>query len=110
GLDWVVKLESGDFLGRAALVEQRERGVPRALVGFHVEDRGIAREGAVVLAGDRQVGVVTSGTYSPTFERALGLASIEREAAQIGAAVDIEVRGRRLAARQVAIPFYRRPR
>jgi aminomethyltransferase len=110
GLDWVVKLDKGEFLGREALVRQRERGVPRRLVGFDVTGRGIARQGHPVLRDGRRVGVVTSGTWSPTFERALGMAYVESAAAEPGTELEIEVRERPVAARVAAIPFYRRPR
>ena len=113
GLDWTVKLDKGDFLGRAALVAQREGGGPaRRLVGFEVVGRGIAREGAAVFAagGSEPVGKVTSGTWSPTFEKALGMAYAPPGLAAPGGEVALEVRGRELAAEVVALPFYRRPR
>jgi aminomethyltransferase len=134
GLSWVVKLGKGDFLGRAALVEQQQRGVQRTLVGFSVEGRGIARQGHAVLsdgaraahpagaahaahaasaadaAGGRTVGVVTSGTFSPTFNQAIGMAYVPPALAAPGTRLGIEVRGKTLAAVVVELPFYRRPR
>ena len=110
GLDWVVKLSKGDFIGRAALQRQKEKGVPRPLVGFEVEGRGIARQGHPVLVGGEPVGVVTSGTFSPTLEKALGLAWAPIGLADPGRRVEIDVRGRRLPARLVETPFYKRPR
>jgi aminomethyltransferase len=108
GLDWVVKLDKGDFLGRAALVEQKERGLTRKLVGFEIEGRGIARQGHAVVAGGATVGVVTSGTFSPTFEKALGLAYVPLALASPGSRLAIDVRGKQLAAVVVEAPFYRR--
>lgn len=110
GLDWVVKLDTGDFIGRRALLEQQETGVARRLVGFEVEGRGIAREGHSVLVDGEPSGRVTSGTFSPTFEKALGMAYVSADIAEPGRQVEIEVRGRRLPARLVALPFYRRER
>lgn len=110
GLDWVVKLDTGDFIGRRALLEQQEAGVARRLVGFEVEGRGIAREGHSVLVDGEPTGGVTSGTFSPTFEKALGMAYVPADIAEPGRQVEIEVRGRRLPARLVALPFYRRER
>jgi aminomethyltransferase len=110
GLDWVVKLDKGDFLGRDALVRQKQQGVPRRLVGFEVTGRGIARDGHEVRMGGRRVGAVTSGTWSPTFERALGMAYVEAGCEAPGSEVDIDVRGRSVAARLATIPFYRRSR
>jgi aminomethyltransferase len=108
GLDWTVRLGKGDFVGRDALVAAKERGPARKLVGFEVEGRGIARQGHGVLSDGREVGRVTSGTFSPTFERALGLAYVERPLAAPGTAVEIDVRGKRVAARVVPTPFYKR--
>jgi aminomethyltransferase len=112
GLAWVVKLDKGDFLGRDALAAQRHDGLHRKLVGFEVEGRGIARQGHGVLspgAGEK-VGNVTSGTWSPTFEKALGLAYVPLAQAETGEPLTLEVRGKPLTARVVETPFYRRPR
>jgi glycine cleavage system T protein (aminomethyltransferase) len=110
GLGWVVKLDKGDFVGRDALQAQRAQGVPRKLVGFEVEGRGIARQGHGVFSGDRAVGSVTSGTWSPTFEKALGMAYVPPEMAAPGTPLTLDVRGKALPARVVELPFYRRPR
>jgi aminomethyltransferase len=110
GLDWIVKLDKGEFLGRAALVAARQAGPRKRLVGFEVEGRGIARQGHAVMSGGRQVGVVTSGTHSPTLGRALGLAYVEPALAAPGTALAIDVRGREVAARVVPVPFYKRAR
>jgi len=109
-LDWIVKLEKGDFVGREALVAERARGARRQLVGFEVESRGIARQGCGIVQDERQVGVVTSGTWSPTFEKALGMAYLPVALAEVGTAIEIDVRGRPLAARVAALPFYKRSR
>jgi aminomethyltransferase len=108
GLDWIVKLDKGDFLGRQALVAARAQGAPRRLVGFEVEGRGIARDGHRIFAGGVDIGKVTSGTFSPTFERALGMAMVDAAHAAPGSAIEIDVRGRRVAARLVPLPFYKR--
>lgn len=108
GLGWVVKLDKGDFLGRDALLAQRQAGPPRQLVGFEVQGRGIARQGHAVLAGGEPVGAVTSGTFSPTFEKALGLAYVPPGLAAPGTPLAVDVRGREVAAAVVETPFYRR--
>ncbi len=110
GLDWIVKLDKGEFLGRRALLEARSQPPGRRLVGFEVEDRGIARHGHGIELEGRRVGVVTSGTWSPTFERALGMAYVASECADPGSQVTIDIRGRRVRARVCSLPFYRRPR
>ena len=112
GLGWVVKLDKGDFVGRNALVAQKERGLERRLVGFEVRERGIARQGHAVVSQEdgRAVGAVTSGTWSPTFEKALGMAYVPVSMADPGTPLGLEVRGKRLAGAVVGLPFYRRPK
>lgn len=108
GLSWVVKLGKGDFLGRTALLAQSEQGVARTLVGFAVEGRGIARQGHGVLSDGEVVGEVTSGTWSPTLEKAIGMAYVPPALAAPGTRLSLDVRGRLLDAIVVALPFYRR--
>ena len=108
GLDWTVKWKSGEFIGRDALLEQREAGPRRRLCGFEVTGRGIARQGSAVLLDGEVAGAVTSGTWSPTFEKAIGMAYVEAEPPAVGHEIELEVRGRRLAGRIVELPFYRR--
>ncbi len=113
GLDWVVKLDKGEFLGRDALRARKAAGVDRKLVGFEIAGRGIARQGHhVVSDGDagQRVGEVTSGTWSPTFEKALGLAYVPPALAAAGTPLTLDVRGKTLAAKVVDTPFYRRAR
>jgi aminomethyltransferase len=111
GLDWVVKLDKGEFLGRDALVARKAAGVERRLVGFEIAGRGIARQGhGVVTEGGERVGEVTSGTWSPTFEKALGLAYVPPGMAAAGTPLTFDVRGKTLAGKVVDTPFYRRAR
>jgi aminomethyltransferase len=107
-LDWIVKLEKGDFIGRDALVAARERGVARKLIGFEVEGRGIARQGHKLAVDGAEVGAVTTGTFSPTFEKALGLCYVKTALAEPGRAVEIDVRGKAVPARLRPYPFYKR--
>lgn len=110
GLGWIVKFDKGDFIGRDALAAQREKGVPRKLVGFFLEDAGIARQGdTIALPGTTtQLGVVTSGTKTPTVQRALGMAFVASEHSAVNSAVSVVVRGREIGATIVALPFYKR--
>lgn len=84
GLGWVVKLDKGDFVGREALLAQRAAGLARATVGLKVAEAGriIPRPGCTVLDGDEPVGVVTSGTFSPTLETGIAMARVTRAAAE----------------------------
>lgn len=108
GLGWVVKLKSGDFLGRDVLVEQKRNGTERQLIGFEIGGRGIARQGHSLLHEGEEVGRVTSGGWSPSFEKAIGTAYVPRHLANAGTALEVAVRRRRLAATVVDLPFYRR--
>jgi glycine cleavage system T protein (aminomethyltransferase) len=110
GLGWVVKLDKGEFLGRDALAAQKAAGVPRKLVGFEVQGRGIARQGHAVVSDGGAVGTVTSGTWSPTFEKAIGMAYVPPEMAAPGTPLTLDVRGKPLPAVVVELPFYRRPK
>ncbi|GMA60603.1 glycine cleavage system aminomethyltransferase GcvT [Alicyclobacillus fastidiosus] len=110
GLGMFVKLDKGDFIGRAALVRQKEVGVSKKLVGIQTEDRAIPRTGYKVFVGDEEVGVVTSGTMSPTLQVPIGLVLVDARYAALDQMVDVEIRGRRHPARVVKTPFYKRNR
>jgi aminomethyltransferase len=106
GLAWVVKLDKGDFVGRDALCRQKEAGVPRATVGLRVTEPGrhIPRPGHPVLVDGKEVGVVTSGTFSPTLEQGIALARVERDAAGAGS-FGVRIRDREAAAVKVKKTF-----
>jgi aminomethyltransferase len=107
-LGWIVKLKKGDFLGRDALIKQKEEGVRRKTVGFEMRGRGIGRDGYRVFAGDSDVGFVTSGGPSPTLDKNIGIAMLPAEMAEPGRPIEIEIRTRRVEAETVATPFYSR--
>jgi aminomethyltransferase len=111
GLGWLVHLESkGDFIGRDVLVQQKTAGVSRKLVGLNMEGRYIARHDYPVIIADRQVGVVTSGTMSPTLGKAIALAYLPTKFTQLGQIVEVEIRGKLYPATIVKKPFYRSAR
>ena len=109
GLGWAVTLNDGaDFVGRAALEAARTQ-VERQLVCLMALGPGIMRSGCVILHGGEQVGRVTSGGYSPTLEASIAMGYLPSSLAAASTDVEVEVRGKRLAARVVPRPFYRRP-
>ena len=110
GLGWVVKLAKGDFIGRDALVRQKQEGLMRKLVGFEVLDRAPARDGYPVVIGDEQVGVVTSGSPAPFLKKNIGFAYLPTQHTSLGAEFFVAIRGRNVPARVVETPFYKRDR
>ena len=110
GLDWIVKLDKPEFLGREALIRQQAKGTLRRLVGFEMTGRGIARHGYPIVADGIPVGVVTSGSHSPTLGKALGMGYVPIGLAPLGTDIAVDIRGQRVAARTVQTPFYRRAR
>lgn len=109
GLKWLVHLESSaDFIGRAVLEEQATKGVARRLVGLQMEGRNIARHDYPVLHAGKPVGVVTSGTLSPTLGYPVALAYVPADLAQVGRSLAVEIRGKACAAQVVKKPFYKR--
>jgi aminomethyltransferase len=108
GLGWVTRFKKGPFVGRDALIAQKEAGVPRKLVGIEVFEKGIPRQGYEVLSGDNVVGTVTSGTKSPSTGRSVGLAYVATDQSAEGTELHIDCRGKRRPARVVSPPFYSR--
>jgi aminomethyltransferase len=106
----VVKLEKGEFVGRGALAAVQQTGPRRRLVGLVMRDDAIARHGYPVRVGGSEVGVVTSGTLSPTLGERIAMAYLPSGDAAIGGEVEVVVRERPHPAEQVKLPFYRRPK
>jgi aminomethyltransferase len=107
GLDAFVKL-GREFVGAAALDMQQRGGIKRRLIGIRTEDgRSVARQGYKIFLGEREIGVVTSGTFAPSFNRPLGMAYVDTAAGSPDA-VQVDTRRRRVSASVVALPFYRR--
>ena len=102
------KFDKGDFLGRDALLKQRQEGVRRKLVGFEMSDRAVARDGYPVWVEDKQSGRVTSGSFAPFLKKSIGMTYLPPEFAGVGREIHIEIRGRIAPARLVSLPFYKR--
>jgi aminomethyltransferase len=108
GLAFGVRLDAGDFLGRAALIAAKANANRPRRVGLKLSGKRIAREGALVFAGDQEVGRVTSGTYSPTLEKSIAMAYVATGQAALGTALSVDIRGQREPAMVVRLPFYKR--
>jgi aminomethyltransferase len=110
GLNWLVKLGKAEpFLGKDVLLRQHSEGTDRKLVGFTLEERAIPRHGYPVVYGDVVVGEVCSGTMSPTLGIPIGTCYLPTAAAVEGTTFEVDVRGKRVPARVVKLPFYKRP-
>ncbi|NJM62864.1 MAG: glycine cleavage system aminomethyltransferase GcvT [Oscillatoriales cyanobacterium RU_3_3] len=110
GLNWVVHLDTkGYFIGRGVLEQQKTNGVAKRLVGLEMEGRHIARHGYPVIFEGETVGEVTSGTLSPTLNRAIALAYVPAKLAKIGQELAIEIRGKNYPAKVVKNHFIDRP-
>jgi aminomethyltransferase len=107
-LGWIVKLEKGEFVGRDALLKQKEAGVRRRLVGFEMRGRGIGRDGYEVYLDGAPAGWVTSGSPSPTLGKNIGLCYLPSAHAQAGTNVQIMIRNQPVDAVTVETPFYKR--
>jgi aminomethyltransferase len=105
GLNWVVKLDKGEFVGRGALLAQKQAGVERKLVGFVVEG-GVARHGYTLKTrGGAELGTVTSGSFSPTRGENIGLGYVRADQAAEGTEIAVDIRGKLIPARVVKTPF-----
>ena len=108
GLLWTVALDKGDFLGAGVIRQAKEQGPAHRLVGFEIVGRGIPRAHQDLLVDGRSVGTVTSGTFSPTLQRGIGMGYVETSLAKIGIDLTVDVRGAMTPARIVRRPFYKR--
>jgi aminomethyltransferase len=105
GLGWVTKLQKGPFMGRDALIQQKEKGVPRELIGFKFTERGVPRDGYPVSAGGKVIGKVTSGSQSPMLNIGIGMALVERGVVKVGDGIQVEIRGKPFQAVVAKPPF-----
>lgn len=107
-LGWIVKMKKGDFIGRDSLARQKESGLTRRLVGFEMQGRAIPRHGYPVLRDGEEIGKVTSGTFAPFLEKAIGMAYLPAGMWEPGTTIEISIRNRTAPAVVVPTPFYKR--
>jgi aminomethyltransferase len=108
GLSWIVKMNKGDFVGRDALAKQKEKPATRALAGFEMRARGIARDGYEVFLDGSAAGWVTSGSPAPTLNKNIGLCFLPADRAKAGEKIGILIRNQPVEAEVVPTPFYKR--
>jgi len=107
-LGWLVEMDSGDFVGKSALLEIKRRGITRKHVGFRMTGQGIARTGYKIVKSGKEVGQVTSGGFAPTLSANIGFGYVPIELAKLGTQVDIIIRNKPVAAEVARRQFYRR--
>jgi aminomethyltransferase len=107
-LAWIVKLDKGEFNGRAVLAKQKADGIKRKLVGFEMTGRGIGRDGYEVYLDGAPAGWVTSGGPSPTLCKNIGLCYLPVDRAKPGESIQIMIRNQPVEALTVSTPFYKR--
>jgi len=108
GLSFGVKLKAGDFIGRDALMKTRERDDLKVRVGLELVGRRIAREDVAVYWGKQLAGHVTSGTFSPTLQKSIAMAYVDKSCSDVGTELNVNIRGKEHPAKIVALPFYSR--
>ena len=108
GLNWLIKPKEGiDYLGKRILLKQKSEGTERILVGLNLLSKGIIRENYDIFKDGKKIGYVTSGGYSPTLKKTIGLGLVKSQDSEIGTELEIEIRGKFLKGVIVSIPFYR---
>ncbi len=108
-LKWIVKFKKGDFLGKDVLEKQLAEGLKRKIVGFEVVDKGIARPHYPVFVKGQPVSQVASGTFAPFLKKAIGTVYLPIEATEVGTEFEVGIRDKRVRAKVVPSPFYKRP-
>ena len=107
GLGWVVKPESGDFIGKDIIVAEEESGPQRKRVGFELLDRGIPRHGYDIIFSGRKIGEVTSGNQSPMLDKGIGMGYVSEEFSNPGTTFNVKIRTKEIPAKVVKLPFYK---
>jgi aminomethyltransferase len=107
GLGWIVKPDKGDFIGKGPILEMKEKGIRRKLVAFELGDKAFPRQHYGIHKDGKQVGEVTSGTFSPSLGKGIGLGYVPVEYSKIGTELDIIIRGRSNKGVVVKPPFYK---
>jgi aminomethyltransferase len=108
GLDWTVKLDKEEFIGKKALEKQKKEGLTKKMTGVELSGRGVLRGGCTILKDGEKIGQTTSGTYSPTLKKSIALAYIQTEHAKEQNPIQVELRGKTQQAKTAKTPFYKR--
>jgi aminomethyltransferase len=107
GIEWVVHDKKEDFIGKKVLLAQKEQGTKKHLHAFIMEDRAVPRSDYEIIVGGEKSGYVSSGTYSPTLGKSIGMGFIENRKVKSGDTIEIDIRGKKYKAGIVKRPFYK---
>lgn len=107
GLGWIVKLDKGDFIGKEPTLKLKEEGLKRKLVCFELVDKAFPRQHYSIEKGGRKIGEVTSGTFSPSLKKGIGMGYMDIEYSEIGTKLNINIRGKTYPAEIIRPPFYK---
>jgi aminomethyltransferase len=110
GLHWAVKFDKPDFIGKAALLKRKDQAELPIRIGLELQGKRPAREGCTVVAKGQHVGVVTSGTFTPTLQKSIAMAYVPRGSSALGTPLSVDIRGKAEPAMVVKLPFYQRPK
>jgi len=105
GLGWITKLNKGEFVGKSVIAKVKQEGLKRRLVAFEMSEKAVARHGYPLAVNSKEVGHVTSGTFSPTLERAIGTGYVASGSDEVGKTIQVVIRGKEVAASIVNLPF-----
>jgi aminomethyltransferase len=108
-MEWAVKWPKGDFIGRSALEAQKASGVKQQLLAYQLKERGVPRGGVQVYRNGEPGGITTSGSFSPTLQKGIGLAYAPISWNNAGTVLEVEIHGKRVPAEVVKLPFIRKP-
>jgi aminomethyltransferase len=107
-MEWAVKWKKGDFIGREALEKQKQEGVKEQLLAYELLERGVPRQGTLIYKEGQSGGVTTSGTFSPSLQKGIGLAYAPVSWNNVGASLEVDIHNKRVPVKVVALPFYQK--
>jgi aminomethyltransferase len=113
GAEWAVRFEKGEFVGKPALLSQKQAGLSRRFIGFELQEKGVPRHGFKILSASSPqspIGEVTSGNLSPLLQKGIGLGYVSSEYAELGTGLCIDIRGKAVPAKVVKPAFYKKPK
>jgi len=108
GLGWITKFDKGEFNAKDVLLKAKNEGLKRRLVGFTIEDKAFPRHNYEIFSGDKKIGYVTSGTFSPVLNYSIGMGYVEKEFSNEGTVIDIMIRNKPVKAKVTKPPFVKK--